>query len=296
MNVQRDAIYKKRNHALSGERLAVDISTMFAELTQEIVNNNRQRNDYQNFQIDSVMYFGVEPKNITEEIFKNNKINILDSYQNLVFDSYEAKMQHTVEQVLPLITAIYQNEGEKYRNIALPFTDGERAIQVIANLEDAVRTNGASVISTIEKTVVLSLIDEAWTEHLRAMDDLKDSTQAAGFEQKDPLVIYKLEAFNLFRKLVSQNNRAVLSFLNNGIVPIQRADDVQQASEKRTDMSKFAENKNDDEENPAQSEQMQQPRQATAPIRRDEPKIGRNDQCPCGSGKKFKSCHGVGTA
>ncbi len=290
MNIQREAIYKKRRNALSGERLAVDLYNMFVDVTETIAFNAKEVNDYESFKIEVFKIFGVT-SSILEDQFKSKAQNelaqiLLDD----VFKHYNAKMEKFSRILLPVIENVYENEGHRYSKIAVPFTDGRaNPYPVAAGLKEAIDSDGISVKLDIEKTVVLAIIDHHWKEHLRSMDELKDSVQAASFEQKDPLVIYKLEAFNLFEQLVYQINEEVLSYLMKGKLIVD-GKELQEAKEQHTDMSKTSTSR---EQNAAKAAaESAGGRRKVETIKREQPKVGRNDLCPCGSGKKYKHCHG----
>ena len=294
MNIQREAIYKKRRHALHGERLSLDLYNMFAELSDELVAIHQDHGDYEAFRMDSLRFFGIEP-NITEvELREAGLDDISERYKDKVVEEYRNKMALIVEKVMPTIRQVYENEGQQYRNIAIPFTDGQRTLQLVANLEKAVESNGDSIISEIEKSITLALLDNSWKVHLRAMDELKESTQAASFEQKDPLVIYKIEAFNLFEELVGDLNRKVTSFLSRGTIPISDTSDVREGRRQRTNIRRTRTSSSADVEaaraRAAAAAAGGRAKQET--VRRTEQKISRNAPCPCGSGKKYKNCHG----
>ncbi len=290
MNIQREAIYRKRKNALSGERLAVDLYNMFADLTESIVIGAKQIKDYNAFKIEVFRIFGVT-SNIDEDLFsKANEQELSKQLLKDVFEHYDAKHERFTRILLPVIKDVYTNEGDKYKKISIPFTDGRpNPYPVAASLEDAVNTEGKSVKLDIEKTVTLSIIDHNWKEHLRAMDELKDSVQAASFEQKDPLVIYKLEAYNLFEQLVYRINEEVLSYLMKGKLIVDGRE-LEEAKTQHTDMSRTQTSR---EERAARAAaENAGGRQVIETVKRDTPKVGRNDPCPCGSGKKFKHCHG----
>ncbi len=291
MNIQREAIYKKRHHALHGDRLALDLHNMFIELSEELVNLHREHGDHESFRMDSLRFFGVEP-NITEDELKSGNLNEMEErYKEHVIEKYRIKMSLIVEKVMPIIRQVHENEGHQYRNIAIPFTDGSKTLQLVANLENAVNTNGDSIISEIEKSITLSLVDNLWKDHLRTMDELKDSVQAASFEQKDPLVIYKIEAFDQFQALVGELNRTVISFLSRGTIPIAEERDVREGRRQRTDMSRTSAGRQDAAAAKAAAAQAGQKAKPET-FKREEVKVGRNEPCPCGSGKKYKRCHG----
>ena len=290
MNIQREAIYKKRKNALSGERLAVDLYNMFVDLTENIAAGAKQVDDYNAFKLEIFRIFGINTA-IDEETFKNtNTEELAQKLLEEVFDHYNKKMEKVLRILMPVIKNVYENEGHRYTKIAIPFTDGRaNPFPVAASLEDAVKTDGKSVKLDIEKTVTLAIIDHYWKEHLRAMDELKDSVQAASFEQKDPLVIYKLEAYKLFEQLIYKINEEVLSYLMKGKLMVD-GQELQEAKEQHTDMSRTRTSREQQAANEAAAGVSRRPKIET--VRRTTPKVGRNDPCPCGSGKKYKHCHG----
>ncbi len=301
MNIQREAIYKKRNNALFGERISIDINDMFCNLADELVNIHRPTGDYAGFELDVLQYFGIEP-DVDEATFKTSKLADLSvRLQRQVMKSYREKSTLIAQGVLPVIKNVHQNEGDKFKNIAIPYTDGQKTLQLVVPMVEAIESEGKTLTTELEKGITLSLIDVAWKEHLRTMDDLKESVQAASFEQKDPLVQYKVQAFDLFRQLLSSINRDVVSFLAMGYIPIEVEEDIHEATQQAPQQEYYTNQELEEMEERRQQEmmaqqqraqqQMQQQRAPQMPIRQ-EPKFGRNDPCPCGSGKKFKNCHG----
>jgi preprotein translocase subunit SecA len=292
MNIQREAIYKKRDNALSGERLSVDLFNMFNGLTESIVSDNKYNGDYESFRGDSLKILGIDPDLDAAAWNEASEDDLVEQYQKNVFDFYERKGEAISHALLPFIKNVLEHEGHKYKRIAVPYTDGrEKALNISADLREAVDTDGKSIMKDIEKAVTLALIDDNWKEHLRSMDELKDSVQAASFEQKDPLVIYKMEAYKLFEQLIYKVNYDVCSYLLKGKLLIKSADDVQEAREQKTDFSKVQTSKEDlARRAAAQSAGRQQAKPVT--YKREEKKVGRNEPCPCGSGKKYKQCHG----
>jgi preprotein translocase subunit SecA len=208
---------------------------------------------------------------------------------------YNRKVETISKQAFPVIKNVYETKGQQYINIVVPISDGKRVFQIICNLEKAYLNKGKELVKSYQKQIVLSTIDEAWKEQLREMDDLKQSVQNATYEQKDPLLIYKFESFNLFKQLVSKVNKDVVSTLMKGHIPIQNPDQVREAeARKRTDMSRYKTQKSDlpGANNPmeganTQTQEKSKPQPVTV-----EKRVGRNDPCPCGSGKKYKQCHG----
>lgn len=295
MNIQREAIYKKRQHALEGERLIIDINNMFMSTAEFIVERAKEQNNYDNFIEDSMTMLGVVP-DIAEEEFKSANAKILvEKYQEIVQNQYQQKRKAITDTLLPIIQNVYQNEGHRFKRIAIPFTDGRKnALPVSADLKESVDSKGQTIMVDIEKAITLSLIDDHWKDHLRHMDELKESAQAASFEQKDPLVIYKMEAYDLFESLVGQINQDVTSYLTRGqLLVAQENSQIREAREQKTDMSKIQTNRTEEVARKAAAAAAgRRPETVIEQVRRDEPKVGRNDPCPCGSGKKYKQCHG----
>ncbi|MBE0650388.1 MAG: preprotein translocase subunit SecA [Bacteroidales bacterium] len=289
MNSQREVIYKRRKHALFGERLAMDISNMMYDLTEQIVNENLQNSDFENFQmqllrilaIDSPVktekeFLGMRPDELTETVFSN------------LYKSYLAKRENLISQTFPVVKDVYENQRQ-YENIAIPFFDGQRHVQVIANLKRSVDTKGKEIALSFEKGIVLANIDDAWKEQLREMDELKQSVQNASYEQKDPLLIYKLESFNLFKKMIEKINQDVVSYLVKADIYNPNQAQFREAQlPSGIDRSKIREARGDMlSQVDADTREQSKPQPVKV-----EKKVGRNDPCPCGSGKKYKNCHG----
>jgi len=203
---------------------------------------------------------------------------------------YHHKSEQITQILLPTITQVYENEGHRYKRIAIPFTDGRsNPLPIAAELKHAIDTNGASIMRDVEKTIMLAILDDHWKEHLRNMDELKDAVQAASFEQKDPLVKYKIEAYNLFEGLINKINKDVTAYLFNGKLLIQQ--EVREAKVQKTDLTKVRTSREEEAIRQA-AESVSKKSEKPETFRRTEEKVGRNDLCPCGSGKKFKQCHG----
>ncbi len=288
MNSQREVIYKRRRHALFGERLAVDISNMIYDLCEQIVVENQDNADFEGFKMQLFRTLATESPVNEKEFLSMKSEEITERLFDKVYNSYMQKRKRLIEQTYPVVKDVYENQSQ-YENIAIPFTDGQKQVQIIANLKKAVETEGKEVALAFEKGIVLSFIDDAWKEQLRELDDLKQSVQNASYEQKDPLLIYKFEAFNLFKKMIQQINKDVVSYLIKGEIfnpnqavfkeaKITRGLDRSQMKEERGDLL-------------SQAHSDTQERVKPQPIK-VEKKIGRNDPCPCGSGKKYKNCHG----
>src|SRR6476620_6318886 len=221
MNMQRNAIYLKRNHALFGDRLALDIDNAFSVTAEDLVSSNREQDDYEGFKLSCIVNFGLDTK-ITHEEFKSNDVNSLtDHLYNEAIEAYQTHKEGIRKQAVPVFKNIRQSQGQHIENVVVPFTDGKKGINVLTNLDKTVSTDGEELCSAMERNITLAIIDDAWKEHLRAMDDLKQSVQTVYLEQKDPLVIYKVEAYNLFKRMSSEVNREIVSFLCHASLPVQ---------------------------------------------------------------------------
>ncbi|HRX28035.1 MAG TPA: preprotein translocase subunit SecA [Saprospiraceae bacterium] len=292
MNIQRGAIYKKRHHALLGERLSVDIYNMFVSLVDDLAARHKSNGTYHSFVEECLGTIGFDP-DIDEATFNNNNAQQLgELLESKLVHYYDLKMNQLKNALMPTIINVHENHGNQYKRILIPFTDGSKQeLPVTADIEKAISSEGGSIRTDIEKTITLALIDENWKEHLRKMDELKDSVQTASFEQKDPLVIYKMEAFKLFEELIGKINEEVVSYLMKGRVVINQSQDIKEAKPEKTDMSKLRQNRTEQAMREA-AQNAGQERVQVETVRREEPKVGRNDLCPCGSGKKYKHCHG----
>ncbi|HSV09579.1 MAG TPA: preprotein translocase subunit SecA [Hanamia sp.] len=303
MNKQRTVIYGKRNHALFGERLALDLDNAFYSVAEGIINSFKEINNYEEFKLAVIMNFAMDTTITAEELEKGDLNELANKLYYEAKDHYNHKNQLMNEQTLPVIKNIRKEQGAHIINVAVPFTDGKKAMQAIANLDKTIASNGAELTNALERNITLALIDDAWKEHLRAMDDLRQSVQTAGYEQKDPLVIYKIEAFGAFKQMDDQVNKDIVSFLAHCGIPAEQNQPTRITEERRrkTDMSKMRQRKEEfagagagpeylsgENEYIDPSENIKQ-----EPIRVG-PKVGRNDLCPCGSGKKYKNCHGRG--
>ncbi|PJJ76684.1 preprotein translocase subunit SecA [Thermoflavifilum aggregans] len=299
MNKQRNIIYTKRNHALYGDRLAVDLDNAFYDVAQNLIIRHKNENNHEEFALEIIKLFGFETSITPEELENQDERELTEKLYGEIVRHYQQKKQALIQQVFPIIEQIYKEQGERIENIAIPFTDGKKGLNIIANLKKIIETRGQELIHALEKNTFLILIDEAWKEHLRAMDDLKQSVQSAVYEQKDPLVIYKMEAFNLFKQMDSETHQEIVSFLCRASLPAQdgqpqQRQAIREGHEQRTDMSRMRASKeqygqqyvNEEGELVTNGEPVKH-----EPVRVG-PKIGRNDPCPCGSGKKYKHCHG----
>jgi preprotein translocase subunit SecA len=299
MNKQRTVIYAKRNHALFGERLAIDIDNAFFDVAENLVTTHRESGDYEAFKLDVIMNYSIETSITPEELAKGDLQAIASKLYHEGKENYQRKIGELIGNTLPAIENIYREQGQHIENISIPFTDGKKGVNVLANLQKVVETQGQETKNALERSITLALIDEAWKEHLRAMDDLKQSVQSAVYEQKDPLLIYKFEAFNLFKEMDGETSRDIVAFLTKCGIPMrsrsrEEAPEIREAQEERTDMSRMRASHDDMDAQPQHNGNDYQTAEEvkSEPVRNQGPKIGRNDLCPCGSGKKYKQCHG----
>lgn len=286
MNSQREAIYEKRRHALFGERLSIDINNMMYDLGESLIEKFKEDNDYEGLKLEVLSTMGLDLP-FDEEEFKRAKLEVLsDELFDKATEVYANKTRIIGEKTLPVIQNIQKNT--QYENILIPFTDGKKSMNVVVNIKKAVDNGAKEVTLAVEKFITLGIIDESWKEHLRELDDLKHSVQNAHYEQKDPLLIYKFESFNLFKQMIQKINNDVISFLMRADVPMPDNNQVREQKARAIDRSKLKEQRTD---LLSQANSNTQERQVTQPIH-VEKKVGRNDPCPCGSGKKYKNCHG----
>jgi preprotein translocase subunit SecA len=290
MNMQRNAVYKRRNHALFGDRLALDIDTAFSSLAEGLISAHRENDDFEGFKMDCILNFGLDTS-ISEESFKRTDINtLIDKLYLEATNRYNGHKAEIQKNAIPVFKNIRLTQGNHIENVIVPFTDGRKGYNVLANMNKTLQSNGVELSNSLEKTITLSVIDDSWKEHLRSMDDLKQSVQTAYLEQKDPLVIYKVEAYNLFRNMNEEVNKNIVAFLSHAALPAQAEEaQLKEGRQQKTDMSRMRANK--DEVDAAGEDYAANEKDKMAPITTG-PKIGRNDACPCGSGKKYKQCHG----
>ncbi len=296
MNNQREVIYSKRRNALFGERLSLDLDNQLFAFCQMLAGEFQGSQDFEGLKMELIRLLAVDLP-MTEEQFLGMKLDALsEELYSILIQAYRHHTQSIAQQSAPVFREIHQTRGEQVENVAVPFTDGKKGLQVVVNLKKAVESEGRELVKAYERSVTLAVIDEEWKEHLREMDDLKRSVQQAVYEQKDPLLIYKLESFKLFETLVDRLNRDTLSLLFRGhIMSGEGQQRVSEASTARqqTDMSKLQTSRDEVAEarGAGAGPDAPAPRAPQAPIKA-ELKVGRNDPCPCGSGKKYKNCHG----
>jgi len=319
MNKQRNVVYKKRNHALFGDRLALDLDNAFYIVAEGLISSFKEGDDYEGFKLSTIVNFGIDTNIGQDEFVKGDAAALAEKLYQEATDSYEHKVKEICKQAIPAFQNIRATQGSQIKNVVVPFTDGKKRTNVHVSLDKTLSTEGRELVSSVERQITLTIIDEAWKEHLRAMDDLKQSVQTAYLEQKDPLVIYKVEAFELFRLMDSEVNKDIVSFLcHSGIANPSRqsTEFIREGREpQRTDMSKLRVRKDELAGSPnannggpggpiahngAPQEGGPDYYEPTGPVKQEPvkvgPKIGRNDPCPCGSGKKFKNCHGKDAA
>ena len=290
MNKQRTVVYTKRRHALMGERIGMDIVNMIWDRCVNAI----EAPTYEDCKMDLLQTLAMETP-FTEEEFRNEKKEKLaDKAFDAAMELFKRKTERMAQIAYPVIKQVYENQGHMYENILIPITDGKRMYNISCNLKAAYESECKEIVKAFEKSILLHVIDEAWKENLRELDDLKHSVQNASYEQKDPLLIYKLESVNLFDTMVDKINNHTVSILMRGQIPVQEPQEVRQAApEQRQDLSKYREQKQDltDPNQQAAAQQDTREQQKREPIR-VEKTVGRNDPCPCGSGKKYKNCHG----
>ena len=293
MNIQREAIYKKRTNALSGERLSVDLYNMFTSLAEIIAVDYKSLNNYDAFRSECIRVLAFDPDIDQVAYAEAPEHELVEELQKQTFEFYGMKQDRIKDILLPVIKRVYENEGNRYKRIAIPYTDGRKVpLPISADLKAAIDTNGKSIIKDIEKAVTLAIIDEKWKEHLRSMDELKESVQAASFEQKDPLVIYKMEAYELFERLVYNVNEDVSAYLMKGkLIFGGGGQELKEAKQEKTDLTKVKMSREEQAMRAAAEGVNQRPSKPET-YRRVEKKVGRNEVCPCGSGRKYKHCHG----
>ncbi len=301
MNKQRNVIYTKRQHALHGNRLKIDIDNAFYSVAEGLINSFKEQNAYTDFKLAVILNFALDTK-ITQEDLEKKDVQTLtnDLYQEAI-TKYELKNAAVRKNAIPVFQNIRTQQGAHIENVIVPFTDGKKTMNALTNLQKSLDTQGAEIIDALERNITLALIDDSWKEHLRAMDDLKQSVRTASYEQKDPLVIYKIEAFNLFKKMDEEVNTNIVSFLCHATLPLEEENSTQPLKEgraRKTDLSKTRANKaevdargDDYAANELDFDQSTQENIKHMPVT-VEKLPGRNEPCPCGSGKKYKVCHG----
>jgi preprotein translocase subunit SecA len=287
MNFQREAIYARRKNALSGERIEIDVMNMMID-SAALLAQRAEGLSYEEFEELVMGKLSIDLGFTAEEYSKAKEEEISDMLCKHMQVVYKRRMDGLSEKVYPFIKQIYEKQGNMYKFIAIPISDGRKQLTLSVDLEKAYNTEGKEIAKALSRSIILYQIDEHWKQHLRDMDDLRQSVQNAAYEQKDPLVVYKLESYNLFASMLEDLNKDVLSFLLRAFIPLRDTNEAHPAQppvQRKTDMSQMRTNRNDLSTNGEQK--------ANAPVVAGK-KIGRNDPCPCGSGKKYKYCHGRG--
>ena len=297
MNSQREVIYTKRRHALFGERLSVDIANSLYDVCASITNEFQEMRDFEGFSMELIRILATEPPVDEDEFVKLTVDEITEKVYRMAQEGYKRKSEFISTTAYPVIENVYKNQSSTYENIVVPFTDGVRNLQVVTHLEKAYKSEGKEINRSLEQSVTLAMIDNSWKEHLREMDDLRQSVQSAVYEQKDPLLIYKFESYELFKQMLNKVNRDIVSFLIRANILTQDPDAVQRAeAPRRTDMSNVKTGRAamdlPSTDKPQYHDPTQAERKANQQPVRVEKKVGRNEPCPCGSGKKYKQCHG----
>jgi preprotein translocase subunit SecA len=282
MNAQREVVYKRRRHALHGERLKVDIANMMYDTCELVVEQNKLAGDFKNYEFELIRYFSISSPVTEAEFGKLNEREITGKTYKAILEHYNIKIERNAEEAFPIIKNVYENNNGQYLRIIVPFTDGIKSLNVVTDLEKSYATHGKTLVTDFEKNITLAIVDEAWKKHLRKMDELKQSVQLAVHEQKDPLLIYKFEAFNLFKKMIDDVNKEVISFLFKGNLPSQNPSDIHEAKQVRQKQN-YTESKQDVASSDAASEARRageaasQRPSVTETITRETPKINRND-------------------
>ena len=288
MNSQREVIYTKRRNALSGERVEIDVMNMMQD-TAQILADKAENMDYESFSEYVMSSLSID-LGFDEEFFaKANKTVMAEKIQENMLATYERRMDTMLTRAYPIIKDVYEKQGAIYQNIAIPISDGRKMLNLSVNLKKAYESEGKEIARSLSKRITLWQIDDKWKEHLRDMDDLKQSVQNATYEQKDPLLIYKFESFNLFSEMLEELNKDVLSFLLRAFIPLRDASEAKAPAPqqpKRNEMEQMQTSRTDLVTNGGEQK-------SNMPVHVDK-QVGRNDPCPCGSGKKFKNCHGKG--
>lgn len=287
MNSQREVIYTRRRNALYGERIDVDIKNMMTDFADNLVESMHGISDYEEFKLEVIKSLSIDPEIDRDSYENSDKESLKSSLLEQIVNVYQRRVETISQQAWPIIKQIYETQSAAYENIAIPVGDGSKILQLVVNLKKCYESKGKELGRSLSKSITLIMIDEFWKEHLREMDDLKQSVQNATYEQKDPLLIYKFESFKLFQTMLDKVNRDVLAFLLKSHIPLRENTEIPLKNEnkKRTDLSNLQTSRND------LATSSGEPK-SNAPVH-VEKRVGRNEPCPCGSGKKYKNCHGA---
>ena len=280
MNAQREVIYKRRYNSLFGDRLRIDIANMIYDTCENIVINNKENNDHKNFEFELIKFFSISTDLNADEFESMDEDKVINKIYKLTLNHYLNKIEANAKLAYPVIKHVYENQKDRFKRIVVPFTDGIKTLQVVTDLERAYSSDGQQLVTDFEKNISLAILDNSWKNHLRKMDELKQSVQLAVHEQKDPLLIYKFESFELFKSLIDNVNKEILSFLFKAEISNENAKNIQEARPRK--VTKINASK---DEIPNIDELSSQNKAAgrnivreIETIVRDKPKIGRNDR------------------
>ena len=289
MNKQRTVVYTKRRHALMGERIGMDIADMIWDRCYNAV----EQPAYDDAKMEILQTLAMETPFTADDFRNKNKNELAEQTFQSAMDLFRRKTERMAQIANPVIKQVYENQGQVYQNILIPITDGKRMYNISVNLKEAYETEGKAIVKAFEKAILLHVIDDAWKENLRELDELKHSVQNASYEQKDPLLIFKLESVNLFDAMVNKINNNTISVLMRGQIPVQEPQQVRQAApEPQRLRQQYREEKRNLNDPNQQAAAGKDTREVKREPYRAEKTVGRNDPCPCGSGLKYKNCHG----
>jgi preprotein translocase subunit SecA len=294
MNMQRTQIYTKRRHALFGDRIQIDIADMMYDVCESMVSQLHGNIDFEEFKLEILRALSIEPDFDQNDYLKLDAREIIERLYHVIRETYRRKQEQISKQAYPVIKDVFEKQGKVYENIVVPITDGIKTYNILTNLEKCYNTQADELVRTYEKTITLYIIDEAWKENLRELDDLKQAVQSATYEQKDPLLIYKLESFEIFKDMLDRISKEVVGILMKGHIPVRDSSQIQRGqAPRKLDLSKLETQKSEygSSFKGGEGGGADKKDQRVQPVR-VEKKIGRNDPCPCGSGKKYKQCHG----
>ena len=294
MNSQRTVIYTQRKHALYGERIEIDLNNIMYDFVEDFI-ENYYGVDFEDFGFEMIRLVGVQPSMDAATYKASNKSELTERLVQDIRTAIDRRAQNVATTAMPIIEKIYKEQGGLYETIRIPVTNGKLGYNVSVDLKKCYESGCAEIYKMFSKLVMLTTIDDNWREHLREMDELRHSVQNASYEQKDPLLIYKLESFNLFSKMLLKVNREVLAILTKGYLPVRNSADNEQAMQQQRERQRIDVNKLHASRMQAAAQAGQGDKTKPMPVK-VEKKVGRNDPCPCGSGKKYKQCHGKNVA
>ncbi len=297
MNAQRKAIYKKRRNALFGDRLDIDIDNMFYDISESLV-TSYTKDEYSSLEEDILRTLSIQPPFSAEDFSSKGDQDIVKSLYDSLVEQYNNKNKHIIDRSLPQIVHVQETMSDKFKNIVFPLSDGKRKMDLVVNLEAAYNSGGKEIVKSFEKNIILGMIDNEWKEHLREMDDLRSAVHHAQYEQKDPLLVYKLESFELFKDMLGRLNSETAELLMRMNIPVSEAihstnkEVTQQQNYNKAQATNTAQEQIDGRQGYEEAIQNSMPQRAKQQPVVAEKKVGRNEPCPCGSGKKYKQCHG----